>query len=952
MLTKKIRPLNFIILFIAIMLPLIGHSSIKGPGISPEQALKKLINENDRYFSGKIRWLNEHPKQSLLMAKYESSGQDSEYVSDEYNTLSHDRSESQFRSVAVLPTKHGLSSVGHDSNINITMVIIIFFTLIIFLALYFLFFNDKTRLKNISIRIRNLVGFGSMVFLILLISIISISSMAKISRQIESIAEEDIILMGIVTRLEGYQLEQIIAMERLIKFAYQSGKQSIKEMKEHEEEFFKLSRKVDGEIEKAENLCGNVIRHEDDESIKEEFRFLLKKINDLAKEHDIVERKIEKAFELANNRDFQKLDSLQFSIEKATNHLNEVVMSINEEISRFTENAGKQAEAEEKSAMILLISLSIIATLIGVTFGFIITKSVTKPLKLVTDVMEEITIGNIDQEISYNFSDEIGLVFTSIKKMLNTLENISIEISNMIEAVKNGELKKSAEIENFNGGWRELVQGINELVIAFVKPINVTAEYVERISKGDLPEKIEDEYKGDFNSIKNNLNMLIDSTDEVTEIIVKISKGDMDVKVKQRSDQDKLMPAVNNVIETLLEITSSLGQYIDFIQKGEIEKINFDEQQFQGNYREIITGLNKAAAETIAPISEVLNVFSLMSNGDLTKKIEGSYQGSFHDLKMAVNKVNENLTGFAMNAQTAASQVASGGEQMSSAAEEMSQNANEQASSVEEISSSMEEMNSSVIQNADNAKQTASISGKAANDAQDGGKAVIETVKAMKSIAEKIGIIEEIARQTNLLALNAAIEAARAGEHGKGFAVVASEVRSLAARSGDAAKEISDLSGSSVDIAEEAGKLIEEIVPQIQKTAELVQEINASSSEQANGIEQVTRAIEQLDRGIQQNASATEEMASTSEELSGQAVQLQQVAAFFKIKKQAESLTNKGNLTDVSHKQIIQTASAPDKKSRLVLNHDAGKNRDAVDNYSSGVDLDMKDDCDSDFERY
>lgn len=153
----------------------------------------------------------------------------------------------------------------------------------------------------------------------------------------------------------------------------------------------------------------------------------------------------------------------------------------------------------------------------------------------------------------------------------------------------------------------------------------------------------------------------------------------------------------------------------------------------------------------------------------------------------------------------------------------------------------------------------------------------------MKSIAEKIGIIEDIARQTNMLALNAAIEAARAGEHGKGFAVVADEVRNLAARSGDAAGEISELSSNSVEIAERAGNLIESIIPQIRKTSELVQEINASSSEQASGIEQVTGAIEQLDKVIQENTTGTEEMASTSEELASQAVQLKDIAEYFKI---------------------------------------------------------------------
>jgi methyl-accepting chemotaxis protein len=195
----------------------------------------------------------------------------------------------------------------------------------------------------------------------------------------------------------------------------------------------------------------------------------------------------------------------------------------------------------------------------------------------------------------------------------------------------------------------------------------------------------------------------------------------------------------------------------------------------------------------------------------------------------------------------------------------------------------MEEMVSNIRQNADNAQQTEKIALKAAQDAQEGGKAVIETVAAMKEIANKISIIEEIARQTNLLALNAAIEAARAGEHGKGFAVVATEVRKLAERSQIAAGEINKLSGSSVEVAERAGEMLNRIVPDIQRTAELVSEINAASNEQNSGSEQINKAIQQLDKVIQQNASATEEMASTSEELSSQAERLMEVLEFFQI---------------------------------------------------------------------
>ena len=217
----------------------------------------------------------------------------------------------------------------------------------------------------------------------------------------------------------------------------------------------------------------------------------------------------------------------------------------------------------------------------------------------------------------------------------------------------------------------------------------------------------------------------------------------------------------------------------------------------------------------------------------------------------------------------------------SATAQSLSQAASEQAASVEETTASIDVMSASINQNSDNAKVTDGMATKTNKEAVEGGAAVSLTVTAMKQIASKIGIVDDIAYQTNLLALNAAIEAARAGEHGKGFAVVAAEVRKLAERSQEAAKEIGALAGNSVTTAERAGKLLEAIVPSIQKTSELVQEIAAASSEQSESVTQIGGAMGQLSKATQQNASASEELAATSEELSGQAEQLQQSIAFF-----------------------------------------------------------------------
>ena len=300
-----------------------------------------------------------------------------------------------------------------------------------------------------------------------------------------------------------------------------------------------------------------------------------------------------------------------------------------------------------------------------------------------------------------------------------------------------------------------------------------------------------------------------------------------------------------------------------------------------GFFGKIYTGMNQLMDTSEQGLTDVADVLAAFAKGDLTQRIERDYGGLFGEVKNSANATAENLTRVMEEVRAAADALTGAANQVSATAQALSQAASEQAASVEETTSQIDVMSASISQTSDNAKVTDSMATTTSKEAVDGGSAVSQTVSAMKQIASKIGIVDDIAYQTNLLALNAAIEAARAGEHGKGFAVVAAEVRKLAERSQEAAKEIGELAGNSVTTAERAGKLLDEIVPSIQKTSELVQEIAAASAEQSESVVQIGGAMGQLSKATQQNASASEQLAATSEELSGQAEQLQQSISFF-----------------------------------------------------------------------
>ena len=367
------------------------------------------------------------------------------------------------------------------------------------------------------------------------------------------------------------------------------------------------------------------------------------------------------------------------------------------------------------------------------------------------------------------------------------------------------------------------------------------------------------------------------------DIAKQIAAGDLSSRIDLKSgDSTSLMASMQQMSETIQTLVADANALSAAAQHGRLET-RADAAKHRGEFRAIIEGINATMSAVVEPINDVKRVMASVEQGDLTQSIDANYLGDFGVLQASVNNTVAKLSAIIAQVRSSSEELTNASTQVASTSQVLSQATSEQAASLEETTSAIEQMSASIAQNTDNAKTTDGIARKSSEDALAGGGAVRSTVTAMKSIAGKISIIDDIAYRTDLLALNAAIEAARAGEHGKGFAVVAAEVRKLAERSQVAAQEIGELASSSVETAESAGTLLETMLPSIRKTADLVSEITAASEEQTTGVNQISQAMTQLNSVTQQNAASSEELSATAEEMNAQAETLKDLMAQFQV---------------------------------------------------------------------
>ncbi len=629
--------------------------------------------------------------------------------------------------------------------------------------------------------------------------------------------------------------------------------------------------------------------------------------------------------------------------------------------------------------------------------------NIVNPLNVTADYVDKVSKGIIPPVITTEYKGQYNIIKTNLNKMVEMMADLLSETDKIVKAAADGKLDERANAGKFVGGWHQLVSGVNDTITNIVNPLNVTADYVDKVSKGIIPPVITTEYKGQYNIIKTNLNNMVAMMSDLLSETDKIVKAAADGKLDQRANAGKfvggwnqLVSGVNDTITNIVNPLNVTADYVDKISKGDIpEKIvteykgqyniiktnlnrcidaikaliadadalnkaavdgrlttRADVTKHQGDFRKIVEGVNQTLDSVINPVNDAAAILDKLAANDLTARVTADYKGDHAKIKNSLNKAIDSLTELVIrikknaDGMTEASkqlskasdqagqatqqiaatsqQVAKGAseqstslqgttramEQLSSAIEQISKGAQEQTKGIEKTLSTVKEVSASVTQVSGNAKSATAGATESASSARLGAQKAQQTVDGMEKIKKAIGVasqrvtklgeqsgeidkivatIDDIAAQTNLLALNAAIEAARAGEQGRGFAVVADEVRKLAERSLGATKEIADLiSGIQKGVSEavkamedgnkeieggyklaaDAGASLNEILKQAVTVGTQVEQISQAAEGLTTLSGQLLQVAEGISAVIEENTAATEQMAASSDQVS------------------------------------------------------------------------------------
>jgi len=537
----------------------------------------------------------------------------------------------------------------------------------------------------------------------------------------------------------------------------------------------------------------------------------------------------------------------------------------------------KKTLASAQVGRIIVLIVTVIAFIVALACGIMQGLIISGRLKKTVHILDKVAHGDLSERAELKTSDEFKQVADSLNSVEENVTALVNDTGNLVQSALDGNLSVRADASRHKGDYRKVIEGINNTLDAVVNPLTMAANYIDRISKGDMPERITDSYNGDFNKIKDNLNIAIESINALINDTMMLSEAAVAGALQTRADSTK----------------------------------------HQGDYRKIIDGINTTLDLVITPINELLSILKRLAEGDMTFRMDGDYRGDFDALKIALNNSLDSINDTLGQINNAVDQVAEGSVQVSQASQSLSQGATEQASSLEEITSSTTEISGQTRQNTENALKMNSLAKEAQENAEKGNVQMKDLVSAMSDIntsAEEIKkvvkAIDDISFQINLLALNANVEAARAGKYGKGFAVVAEEVRNLAVRSANSVKDTTRMVEEAITNIQRGNVLVEgtanqldEIVGGSAQVSVLAEEVATAGREQTQGLEQISLGLNQIDQVTQSNTASAEESASASEELSSQAQQVKAMLSRFKLKA-SESKKNNAEMMSMLREEL------------------------------------------------
>lgn len=681
------------------------------------------------------------------------------------------------------------------------------------------------------------------------------------------------------------------------------------------------------------------------------------------------------------------------------NEVGSLIKQLTETKLKLAKDASDNNRATAKSSTITTVIILVIGIFIALALGIFISSLISKPIKKLMDAADKISEGDLDIILDIDTKDEIGILMTSFSKMIDniriqadeankiaagdinvevkvksekdilskslkhvvdTLRLLTDEMNHMSKEHDAGDIDVFVAEEKFQGSFKTMAKGVNNMVNGHINIKKKAMACVAEFARGNFDAELE-KFPGKKAFINDNIEGLRKNLKDVNLEIIKLINASNEGKLTERADVRifqgdwaELMKGLNGLIDAIIEPIQEASSVLDEMAKGNLQiSIKGD---YKGDHAKIKNALNETISTLSSYVNEISSTLTEMANGNLDVGINKDYRGDFEEIKISLNNIIRSFNEVVGNIGNASEQVASGSKQVSDSSMELSEGATEQASSIEQLTASIEEISSQTKLNADNANEANELAEIAKQNAIQGNGQMKEMLKAMEEINESssniskiIKVIDEIAFQTNILALNAAVEAARAGQHGKGFAVVAEEVRNLAARSANAAKETTDMIEGSIKkaeggtkIATETAEALNKIVNNVAKVATIVNDIATASNEQATGIAQINQGIMQVSEVVQTNSATSEESAAASEELSSQAELLREQVLKFKLKKNDYSSYSGIDELNPEVLRILENMSCNNKNQNIISKNNSYNEAAATINKSKNIALSDK----------